>query len=96
MKFEEAFNEVFEIEKKRSEKNGFKFSIESKTAKILAFFWNMLTVSNGIFDDIVYIDKNNNIISVPFKRKEEIPQPKGKKSKPSENEDLENGTKETS
>lgn len=90
MKFEEAFNEIFEIEKKRSEKEGFNFAVEPKTAKILAFLWNMLAVSSCNFDDIVYINKHNDIVSEPLKT-----QPKGKKSKPSDNEDLD-GTKQTS
>lgn len=75
MKFEEAFNKTFEIEKVRNEKKGMVFAIQPGTAKVLAFFWNMVKVAGGKLDDFVAIDENNNIIQVD--------KPKEKKSKDS-------------
>ena len=65
MKFEQAFDKAFEIEAARSKKEGGRFAIEPKTAKILAFFWNMMAIAENKQEDFAYIDKNNNIVSVP-------------------------------
>jgi len=66
MKFEEAFNAAYDIENDRSIASGKgKLKISRETAKIVSFLWNMLAVSQNKLDDFVYIDKNNNIISIP-------------------------------
>ena len=91
MKFNEAFDKAFEREKNRLAEQGEKFAIESKTAKILAFFWNIVAIADGEFDDLVHIDKNNNIISRPVPPTAKEPKEKkekGDKSKPSDNKPI--------
>ena len=74
-KFDECFDKAFNSEKERYLKEGLgRFAVEPKTAKIMAFFWNILASGDGTFDDIVHLDKNNNIISEPIlKEKEQKP-----------------------
>ena len=69
-KFEECFDKAFEAEKERFFQKGLgRFAVEPKTAKVLAFFWNILASGDGKFDDTVYLDNNNNIVSIPKKAK---------------------------
>ncbi len=77
MKFEQAFDKIFEIEKERMKKEGIpNYSVSPKTAKAIAFLWSMLAVTGTKIDDIAYIDANNNIVSMPI--------PETKESKPAE------------
>lgn len=80
MKFEDAFNAAFEIEKVKQKFN-VKFGVHKDTAKQFAFFWNMLALSDGKFDDIVSIDDNMNIVSESLKKqkKETTTTKKGQK-----------------
>lgn len=92
MKFEEAFDKVYEIENERSQNEGRgRLIIQPGTAKSLAFLWSMLAVSQNVLDDIVSIDQNNNIVSFPVPGGEGV-KPKGKKGQKSsmtaENEDV--------
>lgn len=66
MKFEEAFDKVFEIEKKRAESEGKSFAVTPASAKTMAYFWSMLAVADSKLDDIVYLGKHNEIISNPL------------------------------
>jgi hypothetical protein len=63
MKFDEAFKLALEKEIERNAK----FAVTSKTARMFAFFWNMLVAADGQLDDYVLIDNNNNIISTTKK-----------------------------
>ena len=70
MKFQEAFDKIFDIEKEEVIKENpglnIEFGIEPKTAKIIALVWNMLAVTGGNFDDLARIDKNKNVVSIPL------------------------------
>ena len=70
MKFQEAFDKIFDIEKEEVIKENpglnIEFGIEPKTAKIMALVWNMLAVTGGNFDDLARIDKNKNVVSIPL------------------------------
>jgi hypothetical protein len=80
MKFEEAFNYAFEKAAKKAVKSEEQFGVTPSTAKILAFIWNMLAKAQGVYDDIVYIDHSNNIISEPIKKAEKVDDEEKKKS----------------
>lgn len=67
MNFENAFNAAFDQEQLKQQPN-VKFAIKKETFKTLAFFWNMVALADGNFDDIVFIDANTNIISEPLKK----------------------------
>lgn len=87
MKFEEAFDKVFEIEKKRAESEGKSFAVTPASAKTMAYFWSMLAVAASELDDIVYLGKHNEIISTPIpgktKKKKVKKEPKSKKGQKS-------------
>jgi hypothetical protein len=92
MHFEKAFDLAFEKESERMAQSGEKFAVSPATAKTLAFLWNMLALSDGTFDDIVYIDSKNNIVSIPLDNdSDDEPKKKGRKKKPSGDEGV-NGT----
>jgi len=80
MKFEEAFDLVFDDMRQRSEVKGEKFSVNPPTAKILAFFWNMLAVSikddQIRLDDLAYLSDYHDIISIPLKKDKKAPKDK--------------------
>jgi len=76
MKFEEAFDQAFEKEKQRAALVEEKFIVTQATAKTLAFMWNILAIAQKELDDTVYINKNNEIVSVPLKEKEQKSSPK--------------------
>ena len=77
MKFNDAFDAVYEKETKRMEEAGEgKFGVTPGTAKILAMMWNICAEAKGNFDDIVYIDKKNNIVSTPLDEKNNKPSKK--------------------
>ena len=80
-KFEECFDKAFDAERERYEKQGLgRFAVKPDTAKILTFFWNILACGDGKFDDLVHLDKSNNIISQPVKKeKEKEKEPKPEK-----------------
>ena len=84
MRFSESFDLAFEKEKERSAARGERFAVSPATAKTLAFLWNMIALGDGSFDDIVYLDKNNEIVSIPLEQEETEKQ--GRKKKPSLNE----------
>ena len=67
MKFEKAFDLVFEAHEKRELLMNKKFGVSPATAKTLAYLWNMLAVAQNVLDDTVYIDDNNAIVSTPLK-----------------------------
>ena len=75
MKFEEAFDLAFEESRQRELLDGIKFTVKPDTAKVLTFFWTMLAFAQNKLDDMAYLDKNFEIISVPLKK-----EPTGKKS----------------
>ena len=83
MKFEQAFDMAFDEAKKRAEAKGEIFAVEPKSAKIMAFIWNIMASAQGNFEDFAYINKENEIVSIPIDRK-----PKGAQKKPSENEGI--------
>ena len=85
MKFSEAFDKAFELEKERAAKEGRNFAVSPATAKTLAFFWNMMAFAQAEkgLDNFCYIDNNNDIKEIPF---DEIKKGKGKKSKSSPDE----------
>lgn len=99
MKFEEAFNATFDQEQSKQQPN-VKFAIKKETFKILAFFWNMVALADGNFDDIVFIDANTNIISEPLKKQKAvtITKKKGQKkssAKTADNKDVLNDDNST-
>jgi hypothetical protein len=67
MKFEEAFDIVFEENRQSDLKEGKTFVVSPSTAKILTFLWNMLAVASQdgkiLLDDFAYLDNNYNIRS---------------------------------
>lgn len=71
MKFEEAFDIAFKKEQEIATQKNAEFAISPATAKILAFFWNMLAAADGQLDDMVTIDNNNRIVSHEFVSKED-------------------------
>ena len=65
MKFEEAFNIVFEKEDRRAKAKGLGgFKVSSATAKILAFFWNIMAVSQNVLDDFAFVVDNNGVFDI--------------------------------
>ena len=53
--------------KKRLKEKGVNiFVIQPATAKILAFFWNMLAIAQNKLDDYSFISENNDIGSIPL------------------------------
>jgi hypothetical protein len=73
MNFKTAFDKAFEIEEKRCKKLGIaNFFINPSTAKILAYFWNMIVISKNKMEDLVHIDGKNNIIIVPLKTEKPV------------------------
>lgn len=86
MKFKEAFYKAYDNEQRQQLQNT-KFVVTPKSAKILAFMWNIIAAADGQFDDFVFIDKNNNIISID-KREDKIVDKKSKKDK-KDKEDIE-------
>jgi hypothetical protein len=80
VKFNEAFDKVFDTQNDRLEKAGKKkIIITPASAKLLAFAWNVIAIANNKMDDLAYIDDKNNIISVPLPEKEpKEPKPKAK------------------
>lgn len=101
MKFNEAFNETFDKFKELSlELKEGEFAIQTQTFKTLAFFWNMMVVTGGKFDDLVYIDKNKSIISIPLtkpkaKTQTEKTKPKAKTSSKTAAKDVIDGADAT-
>jgi len=72
MKFEDAFNKVFDIENEQSKKFGQgDFKVSSNTAKTLAFLWSMIAVAKGKLDDFAHIDKSNKIVSISLSKEKE-------------------------
>lgn len=67
MDFESAFKIAF-TKTKEVDHN---FYVSSQTAKIAAFIWDIIASAENKFDNLVYIDKENNVITI------------GQKSKPS-------------
>lgn len=66
MKFTEALDYVMKKNQEIAKKRGEETTITPPSAKIMACMWNMLVYAQKRLDDIVYIDNNNNIISVPL------------------------------
>lgn len=66
MKFQDALHKVTDDEDLWED--GLEIVITPQTSKILAILWNMVAVSKNVLDDIVWIDKNNNIISKPLQK----------------------------
>jgi hypothetical protein len=72
LKFQEAFDKVFDKERERFAKSGKgEFVVVPATAKILTFLWNMIAIANNELDDTVYLDAGLNIISQPLKEKKD-------------------------
>jgi len=63
MKFSDAFDEVWNKIPKNAIPKG-----DRNIPKVLAFLWSMIAVSQNVLDDIVYVDDNNNIQSVPLQK----------------------------
>jgi hypothetical protein len=84
MKFQEAFNKVYDIELEETIRDNpgqnVQMAIEKKSAKLMSMIWNILAVSGGKFDDLAYVDKHNNIISVPLKKEKDSKKDDNKKS----------------
>ena len=65
MKFEEAFNIVFEKENERAKAKGLSgFKVSAATAKTLAFFWNIMAVSQNVLDDFAFVVDNNGMFDI--------------------------------
>lgn len=76
MKFKEAFDKV--LDEIFLEIGGQDFArqdamqrsaVTPREARLLAIIWNMLAVSQKKLDDLVYIDKNTDILSTPINEK---------------------------
>ena len=82
MKFNDAFEKAIEA-KEKSE--GADTGVSPQTAKILALIWSMIAISKNKLDDLVYIDENNKIVSLPLpvKDKDDEKKTTGQKSKSS-------------
>lgn len=86
MLLNDASNKAFDLEDNRMIQSGKgKFSLTSKTAKLMCFIWNTIAIAmrEGGLDDLAYVDEKNNIISVPFTKepkKETKTENKAKKS----------------
>lgn len=79
MKFNDAFNNVFDRENKRSQEAGEgELGFTPATTKILAMAWNICAEAGGKFDDFVYVDKKNNIVSIPIAEEEKTEKPSKK------------------
>lgn len=63
MKFEQALEGA--IYKYREQNPDFTF-LETRTAQILAFCWNMMAVAENKLDDFAFVNNDNTIISVPL------------------------------
>jgi len=97
MKFNEAFNAAFDQEQSKQDPN-VKFAIKKETFKMLAFFWNIVALAKGKFDDIVFIDENANIVSKPLKKEKKNIIEKGRKkssAKTADNKDVLDDDKST-
>lgn len=68
MKFKEAFDKAFEKQAAVEAAKGAKFGVTPDTAKILAFFWNIVKAAENVLDDFVYIDENNQIREIEPKK----------------------------
>ena len=71
MTFKEAFDKAHEVQQAR-EKDGVKFAVSPRTARTLAFMWNILASADFVLDDFAFIVENNgvfDIVSVPLKEK---------------------------
>lgn len=84
MNFKDALYEVLDnILPKENDKENV---VDRQTVKILSLMWNMLAVSKKELDDLVHIDENNNIKSVPIEnlQKSSTKTTAGKKAKAKE------------
>lgn len=63
MKFDDAFEKVLKKMPKEQMPSG-----DDNIAKTLAFLWSLVAIAKNKLDDIAYIDKNNNIISIPLQK----------------------------
>ena len=80
MKFEEAFDKVWDSMDANSRPTG-----NSMYPKLLAFMWSMLAASADkdgkiVLDDFAFISNNQEIVSIPIKDAEEKKSTKAKKS----------------
>lgn len=71
MKFEEAFNAAFDVARREAEKKGQVFAVSPRTAKMLAFMWNMLAVAQNNLDNLCVIADDNSIVDIPLKEEKE-------------------------
>lgn len=79
MKFQEAFDAVFDVMSAIEKGKGMTFAVQPQTVKILAFLWSMLAVSQNVLDDCARIGNNNEIISFPIPGEKSTQKtPKGK------------------
>ena len=67
MKFKEALYEVLDNVYPRPD-DGSENKVSSDQVRAVALLWNMLVASKNVLDDYVYINNNNEIMSVPVQK----------------------------
>jgi len=66
MNFKEALYGV--LDEKMPKIDGKENVINLEQAKILALLWSMIALSENVLDDIAYIDKTKEIVSIPLQK----------------------------
>ena len=67
MNFKEALYEVLDNVYPRPD-DGSENKVSSDQVRAVALLWNMLVASKNVLDDYVYINNNNEIMSVPVQK----------------------------
>lgn len=92
MKFKEALYEVLDNVYPRPD-DGSENKVTSDQVRAVALLWNMLAASKNVLDDYVYINNNNEIMSVPVQKSASKVKKTAPDNKPEEVTKEQNGAK---